>query len=242
MNTESKIHIPSNILFKVWKTREKRINLSSYCFGNGMWNVYETGILSYENGLSDKFSSLPKIREFLKKTKEPIVMDLMGAGEVIRDITRNITQIDSGIAVTLVDLRPNQKKDFDKKNKIRLIEGNIYSKKTWDNIDEFLTKKDKKIDLVLCRPQGALGELPKSIDVNFALLNKIFSLLNINGMFITQLPKINFEKIAKWIEIVNTKYSDQAKVELFIPPSSDFHSHPVLKIQKISNIDTLPRS
>ncbi len=190
--------------------------------GNNDWDVKNGDVRSYEETfqtLLSKRTFADIINERKKQGKKSLVIDLMGYGKVLEGI-----ECEAGLAVALSD----QRSPLDNKKSI-LITGNVLLFKTWEKINDWLTKQDvpdKKANLILCRPAAGIRGLTDNIDLHFTLLNNMWSLLSRDsGILFTQLPFMSIDsrsRILEWQKEMKIKYPKQDCEIIPLPPELAF--------------------
>ncbi|MBI2410791.1 MAG: hypothetical protein HYV32_02790 [Candidatus Kerfeldbacteria bacterium] len=156
----------------------------------GKWGIYGEGKFSYTQTfekLLDGRSLDDLIREKREKTDTVVALDLMGEGQVLREV-----DIDAGLAVTLVDRRSSEKKQIDMEKDIDMITDNVVYKSTWRQIEGWVARSTKKrgLDFIFCRPIGGIYTLPKDdMDLYYYLVQQMWNMLSPeNGMILSQAP------------------------------------------------------
>lgn len=151
------------------------------------WMYDDSGVEAYNECLGVLFDG--SIAGYASKRKQKegklIAMDLMGHGQVLREL-----DVTAGLAVALGDSRVDMLKELDRKMNIDLIEGDVLSKKTWVNINSWVESQEGDgLDLVLCRPVGGYNMLPDSPDIFYYFLANIWQKLSSNnGVIAAELP------------------------------------------------------
>src|SRR3989344_562422 len=145
-----------------------------------------------EEGLADE---LKPLRE--RRGRGLRALDVAGQGSWLLDYTKN--GIGEVVAVTLRDFRDPEKQKEDRSHHLEVVEGDIFRGKTWLEI----SKRSSKFDLVVCRPEGPMHDL-SSKSTALALLDKMYQMLDVGGILLTQIP-FGLIKISGtgWIEVLS---------------------------------------
>lgn len=172
---------------------------------------YGSHIEAYENALGgllgETISSWVKRRRYLGNTVYG--MDIMSEGQALRDLP-----LTGGTSVTLVDLRDEYEKSSDSARNINLIAGDINKNKTWKNIKADLERKDASgFDIIIARPNRGLLDASRNPNVNYFLAQKVWSLLNPEGIFLGQIP-LNIKGLEEWVLLLDKTEGIKASVDL----------------------------
>ncbi len=181
---------------------EERAVKYEYGIGGEVWTHYGELVFDYDEAFSEVLTAFnySSIRNILSERKVrdlgTNILDLMGgSASFLRDLKRprraedTPSPLETGLCVTLVDGRGQKIKDLDEKLNIHVLPGDLTSKKTWDQLDQW--QKQRKIeafDIIVCRGEGGLDYLPEAFYPY--LFGKVWERLSRDdGLFITQLPK-----------------------------------------------------
>lgn len=120
-------------------------------------------------------------------------MDVFGEGQVLRDLI-GCSRLETGIAITLTDLRPPEDIDFDLKHNIHLVEGNAWRGILWRKVRELQKLSlatERGSGVIFFSPVGAfsLGEFQSpSFETTLMILNKMWHCLSPGGTLLAHLP------------------------------------------------------
>lgn len=146
--------------------------------GKKAWGFYGQGVSQYEEALTRAFFPYhlrDHISERLLQHKKSFALDLAGPGQVLREMFL----LSGGLAVTLGDDRSMKQKDKDDSQNITVLAGDILSKRTWKNMENWLKSQSSEgFDLILCNPVGGFGRFPESPDLFYYLIQQTWQLLN----------------------------------------------------------------
>lgn len=141
------------------------------------------------------------IGEWKENGKKVFTLDLLGFGWVFLDLP-----VDRALSVGLTNLAPT-KGEGNIDQRIQMIAGDIYSKKTWKKVADWLNSQegpDKKFKLILCRPVGAITMVPESLGLLYYFLSSMYELLsNDGGIIFTEVPLFAHGAIQEWAKTVN---------------------------------------
>lgn len=159
------------------------------------WAYFNSPIFDYEKtfeGLLDPEESLQSIVDSANtRFGKSTVADLMGTG--VKDL-KNVTNglnVSLGYPLNLEIPREN------------FVEGDLFSLKTWKEIDMWLKKRDERnFNLIISRPLGGLPSSSDDFDIYFLLLRRAYRRLNPNGgIMLFEIPTLQLRKktLDEWI-------------------------------------------
>lgn len=178
--------------------------------------VFDRGI-EYESPYENDFNILKKnllLKYFQEKKSSgtlPFVLDLGGGdGTGIRSLVPQ-GFVNRGLTVNLSDMRSSQQVQFDRKNYLDLIPGNILHRKTWDGIEKWMQKNTQgtNFDVIMARPGRAYEVTEDYVEVAKVYSQLLIRSLNLlthkNGIFIATIP---------WHTLLLNDYSEEYLSEL----------------------------
>lgn len=192
--------------YEGWKVRDAR----AHPYGASFAEVMPGGSLSHLVELSRQ------------KTDKGLVLDFMGYGQVLRDLP-----LTDGLAIALGDPRSEQDKQYDTRRNIAFVEGNVFKRSTWNEMQRWLDRQetaDKKFDLILSRPVRGLDDLTDHKGVNLVLLQRGWKMLSSNdGVLLTQFLEQVFDPslVDRWVSLLNQTDGIKATYSLRRNPSCE---------------------
>lgn len=169
----------------------------SIFYGEKPWTVYDANLSDY----LDSFEPVFSVGEFWHHLQHTIkdkgrklhALDVAGQGEALR-ILMSTDYLESITAITLADSRSPLKKREDQVKGIKVIAGDVSVGSTWTIV------KEKKFDLITCRPLGGLEALQYP-GVYFAVFNRMYKKLETGGLLLTEVPKNVIRRVGDgWVE------------------------------------------
>lgn len=147
------------------------------------WQAYGSGVNAYERILRLEEGSLHRlVEEKNKTTGSALMLDLFGEGQVLRELSPS-----AGLAVTINDERGVLLSQSDNLQHISLIPGNVFSKRIWRQMHTWfrdlppqISNYKEEFDSILCLARGGVENLPYDTNLNFWLLQQMWSLLSPN--------------------------------------------------------------
>lgn len=188
------------------KATEKAIKVKARNDYND-WKVHDSGEYPYKASFAEVLREkdlFQLIKESKKKTGKAFALDFMGYGQILRELP-----IDGGVAVALGDPRNEYMRELDLERNIHFVEGNVFHRKTWNEMQRWLDKQetdDGKFDLILSRPVRELDDLTNNKGINVVLLQRGWQMLSSNGgVLLTQFLEQVFEPslVEQWIRLLN---------------------------------------
>ncbi len=166
------------------------------CLG-GSWSAYGDGVEDYDDSFREVLGG-KDIASIIKTRRSPVVIDLMSPSDRLANLFSQVpNKRKLGIAVSLEDLRSDEKKQADKDMDIRQIAGDILKFSTWREIDQAL--QDRKADLIIERALDGLSLIPQYKILYGTILRKIWNILSKeNGIFLFQVPRESID-MSLWI-------------------------------------------
>lgn len=178
------------------KDRAKEDRWSIF-YGEKPWTVYDAPLSDY----LDTFEPVLPVGEFWHHLHQGVkdkgrklhALDIAGQGEALRKLMSN-DYLESITAITLADSRGPLKKREDQARGIKVIAGDVSVGSTWTIV------KEKKFDLITCRPLGGLEALQYP-SVYFAVFNRMYKKLETDGLLLTEVPRNVIRRVGDgWVE------------------------------------------
>ena len=213
--------------------------------GNDFWGIYGSSLMAYNNDFDSILGS--KIENIARNKPDFNCMDAFGEGEYIRNLIyleHLGIKVNYGMSLTLKDLRTEQQRKFDEENKISMIEGNLFSGKTWAKVRERQSDLGiKGFDLIICRPLAGwsldeYGGVPLkevSLGLKYVIFNNLWQMLNSDGVLVSHLKYD--EKLDGWLEKLREN-SIEAKISK--PKGGDGSTMLLKLVKRETNVDKLP--
>lgn len=167
------------------------------------WGVTSSPALhdKQQSSYEDYFTQFGRglIRSALKEKKErglhSTFLDLAGGdGSAARELKQK-GLIDTGLTVSLTDLRSSELKKLDRGIGIEYFSGDLFTRAVWKQIDEWVRNNTRSggFDLIVCRPVAGYPSSPRpSAAVYNSLLRRIWQQLTPHdGIFLGEGPYLN---------------------------------------------------
>ncbi len=168
------------------KAREKR-------YGD-LWDESRSGSAVYadcfrqvwpgnEDDRDDYYDYIKKWTENFqnREGRKPLVLDLMSYGAFARSLDV------PGLSLALTDRRSRKEKREDRQGERGLLIGSVMSSKSWKRIEDYLRERQARgFDLITCRPEGGLRNIPENEGLYGAVLSRAYSRLAEEGIMVSQ--------------------------------------------------------
>ena len=205
-------------------------------YGRGGYDIEFSPLL--ENLGYESFQEL--IDETAERTGRKVqVLDLFGGAYFVHDLTKvskiigaRLGNVDDDLVKMYKIVQDQERRRFLKKilaaKQRKIVEGNLYTKKPWNEIKK---EAGSGFDLIVCRPVGHFTEdLTKVEDptgkmigeIMVSLLERTLGLLSEKGILISEVPVSVLDSPNSWDEFLNS-YVAKKKAEgyKFIFPSTE---------------------
>lgn len=138
------------------------------------------------------------IESFLKSREagQRRVLDLMAPLDSFID---TLDDIDEGVAISLKDHRDEETKEKHNEKTLVQLSGDVIDPELWKDITEK--------DLIICRPEGGLGDSGTFVQFKI-FLNALKKLSPNRGLFITNFSHISNKRMKSFVDFVSSVKED----------------------------------
>lgn len=167
--------------------------------------VYKSDVRNYDmtfNELLGRGGLAEVVRDRRKRNLPAVVLDVMSDPTVVREL-----QPDAGLAIGLTDTRDPAERAADNEHDIDMIVGNVLSKQTWRQVQQWLEQHApaKVFDLILARPVAGISTLSNEPEVYYFILNQMWKTLSPNdGTLLAETLLLGQTKevFLRWLKVV----------------------------------------